>query len=187
MQDYIEALDQFAADKFAQFYFICLEVYFKWANAGLFLIYFPLFKQTLQVLQQLYVKKCSSVLGFEPTTFTHDSFPITTRPGLPSNLSWSVSHPALSFRRGLPISQLWPTKFCTIGPILCIRSFRMGRKRRTRPQTVSSWDRLRAKCNLFFLENWRWVKWDIVLCPITVCLEMVFLLPTACLEMIFIV
>ena len=24
MQDYIEALDQFAADKFAQFYFICL-------------------------------------------------------------------------------------------------------------------------------------------------------------------
>ena len=30
----------------------------KWANPGLFLVYFRLFKQTLEFLQQIYVKKC---------------------------------------------------------------------------------------------------------------------------------
>ena len=32
----------------------------KWANTGLFFIYFRLFKQTLQFLQQTNVKKCPS-------------------------------------------------------------------------------------------------------------------------------
>ena len=53
-----------------------IQVYsfFKWANPGLFLIYFHLFKNTLQILQQTgtYVKKMSiqyMVLGFELMTF----------------------------------------------------------------------------------------------------------------------
>ena len=34
--------------------------FFRWANPGLFFIYFRLFKQTLQFLQQINVKKCPS-------------------------------------------------------------------------------------------------------------------------------
>ena len=42
----------------------------KWANPGLFFVYFWLFQTPLQCLQQIYVKKCpSSIPGFEPTTF----------------------------------------------------------------------------------------------------------------------
>ena len=46
-------------------------VLFKWAIPGLFFVYFCLFKQTLQFLQQIYVKMSIqyTVLGFEPTTF----------------------------------------------------------------------------------------------------------------------
>ena len=32
----------------------------KWANPGLFFVYFRLFKQTIQFLQQINVKKCPS-------------------------------------------------------------------------------------------------------------------------------
>ena len=66
----------------------------KWANPGLFLIYFRSFQTnknfeqtSLQFLQQINVKKCHSIQfsapGFEPSTFQNESSPITTRPGLP--------------------------------------------------------------------------------------------------------
>ena len=43
----------------------------KWANPGLFFVYFRLFKQTLQFLQQINVKMSIQypALGFELTTF----------------------------------------------------------------------------------------------------------------------
>ena len=37
---------------------IHLNYFFKWANPGLFLFIFGLFKQTIQFLQQINVKKC---------------------------------------------------------------------------------------------------------------------------------
>ena len=37
-----------------------LTTFFKWANPGLFFVYFCLFKQILQFLQQINVKKCPS-------------------------------------------------------------------------------------------------------------------------------
>ena len=46
---------------------------FKRSNLGLFLFLFSLFKQTIQFLQQINVKKCLyiqyMILGFEPTTY----------------------------------------------------------------------------------------------------------------------
>ena len=51
-----------------------------------FFVYFRLFKQTLQILQQINVKKCPSRirswdLNSQPSA--NESPPITTRPGLP--------------------------------------------------------------------------------------------------------
>ena len=49
-------------------------------------VYFRLFKQALQFLQQINVKKCQSSIGCwdsNPQPLEHDSSPITTRPGLP--------------------------------------------------------------------------------------------------------
>ena len=69
----------------------------KWANPGLFFVYFHLFKQTLQFLQQINVKKCPSSIrrqdsNSQPSDF--ESPPLTTRPRLPPNiLSISYSHP----------------------------------------------------------------------------------------------
>ena len=62
--------------------------FFKWANPGLFLFIFSLFKQTLQFLQQINVKKCHVHPVSGAGIRTHDllereSPPITTRPGLP--------------------------------------------------------------------------------------------------------
>ena len=59
-----------------------------WAILSLFLIYFHLFKQTLQFLQQIYVKKmlCPSSIrcrDTNPRPLEHESPLITTRPGLP--------------------------------------------------------------------------------------------------------
>ena len=53
---------------------------------GLFLIYFRLFKQTLQFLQQINVKKYPSSIWFwdsNPSPLENESLPITNRPGLP--------------------------------------------------------------------------------------------------------
>ena len=67
-------------------YHISSKRFFKWANPGLFLIYFHLFKLTLQFLQQINVKKCRSSIQFLDSNLQpleHESPPITTRPGLP--------------------------------------------------------------------------------------------------------
>ena len=63
-------------------------IFKKWANPGLFLIHFRLFKQMLQFLQQIYVKKCPTNIqcrDSNPWTSGDEFPPITTRPGLPSN------------------------------------------------------------------------------------------------------
>ena len=66
----------------------------KWAIPSLFFIYFCLFKQTLQFLQQINVKKCPPSIwcwDLKPRSSEHESLPITTRPGLPA-------HSKLSFK-----------------------------------------------------------------------------------------
>ena len=58
----------------------------KWTNPSHFYFIFGLFKQTIQFLQQINVKKCPSSIWCQdsnPRPFTHESSPITTRPGLP--------------------------------------------------------------------------------------------------------
>ena len=55
-------------------------------HPGLFLIYFCLFKHTLQFLQQINVIKCPSSIqcwDSNPQPLEHESPPITTRPGIP--------------------------------------------------------------------------------------------------------
>ena len=63
-----------------------LKFFYKWANPGLFFVYFCLFKLTFQFLQQMDVKKRpSSILRWDsnPQPLEHESPPITTRPGQP--------------------------------------------------------------------------------------------------------
>ena len=58
----------------------------KWANPGLFFIYFRLFKRTLQFWQQINVKKCPSSIwrqDLDSQPSGYNSPPLTTRPGLP--------------------------------------------------------------------------------------------------------
>ena len=58
----------------------------KWANSGLFLIYFRLFKHTLQFLQQINVNKCPSSIRCQDSNsrpLKHEYSPMPTRPGLP--------------------------------------------------------------------------------------------------------
>ena len=55
----------------------------KWANPGLFSFIFGLFKQTIQFLQQINVKKCPSSIQCwhsNPRPFEDESSPIITRP-----------------------------------------------------------------------------------------------------------
>ena len=57
--------------------------FFKWAILDLFFVYFHLFKQILQFLQQIIVKKCPSNIrcwDSNPQPLKHESPPITTRP-----------------------------------------------------------------------------------------------------------
>ena len=52
---------------------------------ALFLVYFRHFKQTLQFLQQIYVKECPSSLwcrDLNPQPSEHESPPTTSRPEL---------------------------------------------------------------------------------------------------------
>ena len=67
--------------------FLVDVIFKKWANPGLLLFIFDLFKQTsLQILQQIHVKKCPSRKrcgDSNPQPLKHESPPITTRPGLP--------------------------------------------------------------------------------------------------------
>ena len=60
--------------------------FFKWAILGLYSIYFRLFIETIQILQQINVKKCPSSIqcwdsNSQPSDF--ESPPLTTKPGLP--------------------------------------------------------------------------------------------------------
>ena len=55
----------------------------KWAILGLFFVYFYIFKQTLQFLQQINVKNVHPVHDLNPRPLEHESPPITTRPWLP--------------------------------------------------------------------------------------------------------
>ena len=62
-------------------------VFLKWANRGLFFIYFCLFKHTLQFSQQINVKKCPSSkwcqdLNSQP--LEHESPLTTPRPWFPT-------------------------------------------------------------------------------------------------------
>ena len=62
------------------------EVFLKMGQPRpLFLFIFGLFKQTIQFLQQIYVKKCPSSIwcrDLNPQPLERESLPITTRPGL---------------------------------------------------------------------------------------------------------
>ena len=60
--------------------------FFNGPTPASFSFIFGLFKQTLQFLQQLYVKKCPSSLRCQDLNSRpseRESLPITTRPGLP--------------------------------------------------------------------------------------------------------
>ena len=62
----------------------------KWADPGLFFIYFRLFKHKLQFFQQINVEKCPSSIGcrdLNSRPLEYESPPITTRPGLPAKLT----------------------------------------------------------------------------------------------------
>ena len=48
----------------------------------LLLLIFGIFKQTLQFLQQIYVKNIHPVYGARIRTHDHEPPPVTTRPGL---------------------------------------------------------------------------------------------------------
>ena len=64
-----------------------LTIFFKWANPSLYLLYFRLFKHTLQFLLQINVKKCPSSIWCRDSNsylLEHESPPINTRPGLPT-------------------------------------------------------------------------------------------------------
>ena len=53
-------------------FFFYQRYFFKWAIPGLFFIYFCLFKQTLQFLQQIYVEKCYVHPVYGAGIRTHD-------------------------------------------------------------------------------------------------------------------
>ena len=69
-------------------------IFFKWAILGLFFVYFRLFKQRLQFLQQIYVKKRPSsmwCLDSNSWPSEQESPPITTKPGLPPIINSSLT------------------------------------------------------------------------------------------------
>ena len=68
------------------FYWDVWVRYLLYIITGLFFIYFRLFKNTLQFLQQINMKKCPSSIqckDLNSCRLEHESPPITTRPGLP--------------------------------------------------------------------------------------------------------
>ena len=70
-----------------QTYIANVQCFFKkWANPGLFFVYFRLFKQTLQFFTTNKCEKCPSSIwcrDSNPQPSEYESPPITTRPGLP--------------------------------------------------------------------------------------------------------
>ena len=97
-------------------------VFLKWANRGLFFIYFCLFKHTLQFLQQINVKKCPSSIWCRESIsqhLEHEYPPITTRPGLPPNhvnLKTSHTYSDASPTMSVPWYLVRANTFCNIDP-----------------------------------------------------------------------
>ena len=80
------------------------QSFFKWANPGLFFVYFRSFQTNITILHQIYVKKCPSSIrcqDLNPRPFERESLPITTRPGLPpwnqSIFNWIFSFIAIGW------------------------------------------------------------------------------------------
>ena len=66
-----------------------LALFLNGPTTASFSFIFGLFKQTIQFLQQINVKKCPSSIQRQdsnPQPFKHELSPITTRPGLPPKL-----------------------------------------------------------------------------------------------------
>ena len=49
-----------------------MQMFFEWANSASFLFIFGLFKQTVQILQQINVKKCHDHPVYSAGIWTHD-------------------------------------------------------------------------------------------------------------------
>ena len=86
----VESLQQvhWSSDLYTEISWYTRWVFFKkkWANPGLFIVYFQYFQTNIIRIftTNICEKSPSSIgLGFEPTTLEHESPPITTRPGLP--------------------------------------------------------------------------------------------------------
>ena len=68
--------------------------FFKWANPGLFVIYFQSFQANSPIFTTNRCEKCPSSIwrqDSKPRPFKHESSPITTRPGLPPWLPLIIS------------------------------------------------------------------------------------------------
>ena len=79
----------------------------KWANPASFLFIFGLFKQTLQFLQQIYVKNVHPVYGARIRTYDLRNvslFPITTRPGI---LVWPLIKISIKYNSSPLNSSQW--------------------------------------------------------------------------------
>ena len=80
-------------------------IFFKWANPGLFLIYFLSFQTNNTIFTTNQCKKYPCIIQRQDLNrrpLKHESSPITTRPGLPPYLSESLSlslHDSNTFER----------------------------------------------------------------------------------------
>ena len=71
---------------------ILILSFFKWTNPGLFLYIFGLFRTNNSIFATNQCQKCPSSIwrrDSNPLCLEHESSPITTRPGLPVNPSFS--------------------------------------------------------------------------------------------------
>ena len=65
---------------------IIIIIIFKWANPGLFFVYFQSFQTNITIFTTTICEKCPSSIwcwDSNPQPSEHESLPITTRPGLP--------------------------------------------------------------------------------------------------------
>ena len=75
--------------------FLANQCFKNWANPASSPFIFDLFKQTIQFLQQIYVKKCPFSIrcwDLNPRPPERESLPITTRPKAPADCRKSVLH-----------------------------------------------------------------------------------------------
>ena len=65
-------------------------IYLRWANPGLFFVYFWSFQTNNTIFTSNQYKKCPSSIqnwDYKPRPLEHESSPITTRPGLPPTVA----------------------------------------------------------------------------------------------------